>query len=57
MCTYSEKKLLCFVIIFTNSIIILFFCLGLFHDSASLSYRVAPPVPARPTVTNIAACR
>ena len=30
---------------------------GLFHDSPSLEYRTAPPVPARPVVTNVGACR
>jgi len=30
---------------------------GLFHDSASMLYRTAPPVPARPTITNIGARR
>jgi hypothetical protein len=30
---------------------------GLFHESSSLQYRTAPPVPVRPTLTNVAACR
>lgn len=30
---------------------------GLFQETPSFSYRMAPPVPAAPVVTNIAACR